>query len=169
MGRLLVARGIGLVYGGGNVGLMGAIADAVVGAGGESIGVIPRRLQAKELAHAGLTELRVVETMHERKAMMADLSDAFIAMPGGMGTLEELFEVATWLQLGIHDKPLGLLNVRGYYEGLRAFLDHAIAERFLRPEHRSLVAFAETPEALLEALESFAPAPAEKWLDRAER
>jgi hypothetical protein len=169
MARALVTRGAGLVYGGGNVGLMGILADAVLAAGGEAIGIIPERLRAREVAHAGLTELHVVGSMHERKALMADLSDAFVAMPGGLGTLEELFEVATWRQLGIHAKPLGLLNVRGYYDRLGSFLEHAIAERFMRPEHRALIAISDDAAALLDALESAPSVPFEKWLDRSER
>lgn len=169
MGRLLASRGIGLVYGGGNVGLMGVLADAVLAGGGEAIGVIPRHLEAREVAHRGLTELRVVESMHERKAMMADLSDAFVAMPGGLGTLEEFFEVATWRQLGIHAKPLGLLNVRGYYDLVERFLEHAVNERFLRPEHRALLSVSTEPAALLEALQSSPAVSVDKWLDRSDR
>lgn len=169
LGRLLAERRIALVYGGGKVGLMGEISDAVLGAGGEVIGVIPRHLEAREIAHRGLTELRVVDSMHERKALMADLSDAFIALPGGLGTLEELFEVATWSQLGIHSKPLGLLNVRGYYDLLTGFLARAVEDRFVRAEHRSLISISGDPAALLAALEAFKPVPVEKWLDRSER
>lgn len=169
VGRLLVARGLGLVYGGGNVGLMGVIADAVLAGGGEAIGVIPRHLEAREVAHRGLTELRVVGSMHERKALMADLSDAFLALPGGLGTLEELFEVATWRMLGIHDKPLGLLNVRGYYDDLARLIEHAVNERFVRPEHRALLTIGTDPAALLDALQSAPPVTVEKWLDRSER
>jgi uncharacterized protein (TIGR00730 family) len=155
LGALLAERGIGLVYGGANGGLMGAIADAALGGGGEVIGVIPQRLEAKEVAHRGLTQLHVVETMHQRKSLMADLSDAFIAMPGGLGTLDESFEMATWTQLGIHAKPLGLLNVRGYFDRLEQFLAHAVAEGFLRPEHRRTLAFSDDPIALVAALEAF--------------
>jgi uncharacterized protein (TIGR00730 family) len=169
MGRLLAERKIGLVYGGGNVGLMGAVADAAIAAGGEVIGVIPGHLEARELAHHGLTELRVVSSMHERKALMADLSDAFVALPGGLGTFEELFEVATWAQLGIHDKPLGLLNVRGYYDLLDQHLARAVEERFVRAEHRALIAMAEAPAALLDQLHAFEPRHVDKWLDRSER
>jgi len=168
-GRLLAQRRITLVYGGGNVGLMGAVADAALAAGGEVIGVIPRHLESREIAHRGLTELRVVASMHERKALMADLSDAFIALPGGLGTFEEFFEVATWSQLGIHDKPLGLLNVRGYYDLLDQHLARAVEERFVRAEHRSLITLAEDPAALLEKLQSLEPRHVDKWLDRSER
>jgi uncharacterized protein (TIGR00730 family) len=144
----LFRSGLALVYGGGNVGLMGTLADSMLHAGGDVIGVIPRALVAREVAHSGLTELRIVDTMHQRKAMMNDLSDAFIALPGGFGTLEEFFEILTWSQLGIHGKPCGLLNVAGYYDSLLAMLDHAVAERFLRPSHRELV-IAETDADML--------------------
>jgi len=139
VGAGLAGRGIGVVYGGGRVGMMGAVADAAVAAGGEVIGVIPRRLVDRELAHRGLTALHIVETLHERKAMMADLSDGFIALPGGLGTLEELAEVASWAQLGLHAKPLGLLGPDGYWDALIAWLDHAVAEGFVTPGHRDLV------------------------------
>ncbi len=152
LGRALVRRGLGLVTGGGRVGLMGAVADAVLQAGGEAIGVIPRSLFRKEIAHDGMTELHVVETMHERKAKMAALGGAFVALPGGLGTLEELFEVWTWSQLGLHRKAIGLLDPAGYYDPLLQFLDHAVDERFVRPEHRKLLAVATEPEALLDAL-----------------
>ncbi len=152
MGRELVRRGLGLVYGGGRVGLMGVIADTVLEAGGSVVGVIPEALSAKELAHEGLTELRVVASMHERKALMAELSDAFVAIPGGLGTLEEFCEVLTWAQLGIHAKPCGLLNVEGYYDPLLALFDHAVAERFVRPEHRALVLASDESTLLLDAM-----------------
>jgi uncharacterized protein (TIGR00730 family) len=139
LGEVLFRHGHGLVYGGGNVGLMGMLADAVLQAGGEVIGVIPQHLVAKEVAHRGLTDLRIVETMHQRKAMMNELSDAFIALPGGFGTLEEFFEILTWSQLGIHRKPSGLLNVTGYYDHLLAMLDHAVEEGFLLAANRKLV------------------------------
>lgn len=148
LARALARRGLGLVYGGGNVGLMGTLADAMLLAGGEVIGVIPQRLVDKEVAHRGLTELRIVDTMHQRKAKMNELSDAFIALPGGYGTLEEFFEILTWSQLGIHRKPSGLLNVLGYYDSLLAMLDHAVAENFLLPANRKLV-IAETDAELL--------------------
>jgi uncharacterized protein (TIGR00730 family) len=166
--RSLVRRRIGLVYGGGRVGLMGAIADEVLAGGGEVIGVIPEALAAREVAHQGLTELRVVSSMHERKALMAELSDAFVAMPGGYGTFEEFCEVLTWSQLGLHPKPCGLLNVGGYYGRLLSLFDHAVGERFVRPEHRSLVLEAEDPDTLIEALLAFRPPALEKWLDREE-
>ncbi len=150
VGTGLATRGIGLVYGGGRVGLMGAVADAALAAGGEVIGVIPRRLVDRELAHPGLSELRVVETLHERKAEMAALSDAFIALPGGLGTLEELSEVASWAQLGLHDKPIGLLGRDGFWDPFLAWLDHAVAEGFVAPDHRRLVALDPDLDALLE-------------------
>lgn len=167
-GRALVRRGIGLVYGGGRVGLMGAIADTVMAEGGEVVGVIPEALAAREVAHEGLTELRVVSSMHERKAMMAELSDAFVALPGGYGTFEEFCEVLTWSQLGLHPKPCGLLNVEGYYGRLLSLFDHAVGEKFVRPEHRSLVLEAEDPDSLIEALEAFRPPALAKWLEREE-
>ena len=167
LGRTLAERGIGLVYGGARVGLMGIIADATLPAGGEAIGVIPAALVAREIAHEGLTELRIVSSMHERKALMADLSDAFIAVPGGWGTLEEFFEVLTWAQLGLHRKPCGLLNVLGYFDGLLSFLEHAVGERFLRRQYASMIAVAASPAALLDRLGSYAPPAVEKWIDRA--
>jgi uncharacterized protein (TIGR00730 family) len=157
------------VYGGGNTGLMREIADAALAAGGEVIGVIPEHLEAREVAHRGLSDLRVVRTMHERKAMMADLADGFVGLPGGLGTIEEFFEVATWSQLGIHAKPAALLNVRGYYDRLAQFLDHAVTEGFLRADHRALIAICDESGAVLQALRSFEPTLAEKWLDRSER
>jgi uncharacterized protein (TIGR00730 family) len=169
VGILLAREGVGLVYGGGRTGLMGEIADAVLQAGGEVIGVIPGHLGTREVAHTGLTELRVVKTMHERKAMMADLADGFVGLPGGLGTMEEFFEVATWSQLGIHAKPAVLLNVRGYYDLVVRFLDHAVDEGFLRAEHRALIQICHETDTILDALRSFRPTHAEKWLDRAER
>ena len=162
--RLLVGRGIGIVYGGGNVGLMGVLADAALELGGEVIGVIPRSLVERELAHERLSELRVVASMHERKASMAELSDAFVALPGGIGTLEEIVEVLTWTQLGLHRKPCALLNVAGYYDQLIAFLDHAVDERFLAREHRALLVVGDDAEALLADLERYAPRHAGKWV-----
>lgn len=166
LGAELTRRNIGLVYGGGNVGLMGAIADSVLKAGGEAIGVIPEHLMAREIGHNRLTKLHVVHSMHERKALMADLSDAFIALPGGFGTLEEFFEVLTWSQLGLHVKPCGIVNVRGYYTPLLHMLDHAVRERFLKAENRALVLARDTPSELLQALEEWRPIHVEKWLDR---
>ena len=168
-GALLATQSIGLVYGGGKTGLMGEIADAALAAGGEVIGVIPQHLEVREVAHRGLSDLRVVSTMHERKATMADLSDAFVGLPGGLGTMEEFFEVATWSQLGIHDKPSALLNVRGYYDLVASFLEHAVEEGFLRASHRELITIWREPAALLEALRLFRPTPTGKGLDRRER
>jgi uncharacterized protein (TIGR00730 family) len=169
LARLLTAEGIGVVYGGGGVGLMGALADAVIAEGGELTGVIPRALVDREIAHRDVMDMRVVGSMHERKALMADLSDAFVALPGGIGTLEELFEVYTWAQLGLHRKPCALLNVAGYYDGIADFLDHAVAERFLRDETRELLMVESDPAALMERLQSFEPqAVVPKWIDREE-
>jgi uncharacterized protein (TIGR00730 family) len=165
-GVTLARRGIGLVYGGGSVGLMGAVADAALEAGGEVVGVIPKALQLRELAHARLTKLHVVASMHDRKAKMAELAEGFVALPGGMGTLEELSEVLTWAQLGIHARPCGLLDVDGYYRPLVAFFDHAVAEGFLRPEHRRLVLVADDPDALLDEFAAWTPPPVQRWMDR---
>jgi uncharacterized protein (TIGR00730 family) len=154
-----------VVFGGGRVGLMGALADAALGAGGQVIGVIPAALQAKELGHTGLTELRVVGSMHDRKATMADLSDGFIALPGGWGTLDELFEILTWGQLGLHAKPCGVLNVDGCFDRLLSFMQHLVDERFVRPENGAMLAVATTPGALLDLMEAYTPAPVEKWID----
>jgi len=148
VGRLLAERGMGLVYGGGHVGLMGILADAVLDAGGQVIGVIPRSMVEEELAHQRLTELHVVGSMHERKALMASKSHGFMALPGGYGTVEELFEIITWRQLRLHDKPIGILNVAGFFDPLMAWLDHAIAEGFLARKHRNLVHVSDEPEAL---------------------
>jgi uncharacterized protein (TIGR00730 family) len=167
LARLLAERGIGIVYGGASVGLMGLLADTAMEAGGEVVGVIPNALERKEIAHHGLTELHIVDSMHERKALMAELSDAFIALPGGSGTLEELFEVFTWSQLGLHRKACALLNVAGYYDGLATFLDHAVEERFLRAEHRAMLLCERTPAGVLDALERFEPPLVDKWIDRA--
>ncbi len=165
-GRALVARGFGLIYGGGRVGLMGVIADAVLEAGGTVVGVIPQALAALEVAHRGLTELIVTESMHARKMAMAERADAFVALPGGIGTLEELFEVWTWTQLGFHDKPCGLLNVDGYFDHLVQFLDHAVREQYLKREHRGILVVENEPEALLDALAASEGAPVErKWAD----
>jgi uncharacterized protein (TIGR00730 family) len=164
-GRLLAQRGIGVVYGGSNVGLMAALADAMIDELGEIIGVIPRMLVEREVANTALTDLRVVESMHERKALMAELADGFIALPGGIGTLEEFFEIWTWGQLGMHAKPCGLLNVAGYFDPLLQFLDHAVAERFVREVHRSMVVVESAPAALLSRFESYEPPRVVKWLN----
>ncbi len=168
LGEAIVRHGWSLVYGGGKVGLMGIIADAVLACGGEVIGVIPEALMRKEVGHTGLTELRVVHSMHERKAIMADLADAFIAMPGGIGTFEEFFEVTTWAQLGIHSKPCGVLNVKGYFDPMLDLIDHAVAERFLKPQHAGLIRASDSIEDLLTQLEQFRNPHLEKWLDREE-
>ena len=169
LARLLAADGIGVVYGGGGVGLMGALADAVLAEGGEVIGVIPRALVDREIAHRDVTDMRVVGSMHERKALMAELADAFIALPGGLGTLEELFEVYTWAQLGLHRSPARLLNVAGYYDGIAGFLAHAVEERFLREEHREMLMVETEPARLIERLREFEPdAALPKWIDREE-
>ena len=161
----LARRQIGLVYGGGSVGIMGVLADAALAAGVEVIGVIPRPLASRELAHANLSELRLVDSMHERKATMASLVDGFVTLPGGLGTLEETLEVLTWSQLGIHRKPIGALDVAGYWEGLRRLLAHATAEGFVRREYAELLLFAETPAALLDRLSAWrAPALPRAWL-----
>lgn len=164
VGRLLAETGRTLVYGGGHVGLMGAVADAALATGGKVIGVIPRALEEKELAHDGLTELRVVGSMHERKAIMADLADGFIALPGGLGTLEELFETWTWGQLGLHAKPYGLLNVAGFYDPLLALVDHMVDERFVGPAHRELLLVDSAPERLLGRMAAHHVASLPRWL-----
>lgn len=169
VGTLLASKGFGLVYGGGNVGLMGVLADAALAASGEVIGIIPDGLFSREVGHPDLTEMRVVTTMHERKALMADLSDGFIALPGGMGTLDELFEILTWAQLGIHAKPCGLLNIAGYFNPLIALLDHMVAEKFLRPEHRALALVDDDAGRLLARFAEYEAPRVEKWLDRAAR
>ena len=166
LGAELTRRKIGLVFGGGNVGLMGAIADSVLKAGGEAIGVIPEHLMNREIGDKQLAQLHVVNSMHERKALMADLSDAFIALPGGFGTLEEFCEVLTWSQLGLHEKPCGIINILGYYTPLLAMLDHAVEQRFLKPQNRALVLARETPAELLDAFDDWRPVHVEKWLDR---
>jgi uncharacterized protein (TIGR00730 family) len=157
LGALLAERGIGLVYGGASVGTMGAVADGALAAGGEVIGVIPEHLSRVEISHAGLTELHVVADMHERKAKMAALADGFLALPGGAGTLEELFEVWTWAQLGLHSKPIGLVDVGGYYRPLWTFVEHMVAEGFVRPEHRDLVLMDADPRVLLDGFAKHAP------------
>jgi uncharacterized protein (TIGR00730 family) len=165
-GRVLAERGLRTVYGGASVGVMGALADGALAAGGSVIGVIPRRLTEREIAHAGLTELHIVETMHERKAMMGELSDAVVALPGGTGTLDELFELFTWSQLGLHRKPIGLLDVAGYWETLLAFLEHAVNERFLHEEHLHTLLVDRDASLLLDRLASHEPRVIDKWLDR---
>ena len=166
LARLLARRGIGVVYGGARVGLMGIIADTALADGGEVIGVMPQDLVEREIAHTGLTDLHVVGSMHERKALMAELSDGFVALPGGIGTLEELIEIYTWSQLGLHDKPMGVLNVDGYYDALAALLDHAVQEGFLRPRQREAMHTAASAAELLEAFEGWRPTREHKWLDR---
>jgi uncharacterized protein (TIGR00730 family) len=165
LGRLLAERGIRLVYGGGHVGLMGVLADAVLDSGGHALGVITRALDAREVGHRGLTSLIVVETMHERKAAMADVADAFIMLPGGYGTLDEFFEVVTWTQLGIHAKPCGLLDVAAYYTPLRAQLDAAVRDGFVIPAHRELVITESEPGTLLDRLATWTPVTVSKWVD----
>ena len=166
LGRALGQRKLGLVYGGGNIGLMGILADAALAAGAEVIGVIPQALVDKELAHRGVTELRVVGSMHERKALMTGLSDAFLALPGGYGTLEEFCEILTWAQLGIHSKPCGLLNVEGFYDPFLAQIDRGVEQRFIREPHRRLLLVEGEPEALLRRLETAHPPALHKWIDR---
>ncbi|WP_197321369.1 TIGR00730 family Rossman fold protein [Saccharomonospora sp. NB11] len=163
VGTLLAERGIGVVYGGGQVGLMGVVADAALQAGGEVVGVIPKHLMRAEIAHHGLTKLHVVADMHERKATMARLSDAFVALPGGAGTMEELFEVWTWAQLGLHAKPLGLLDVLGYYSKMAEFLDHMVVEGFLGESSRDLITVSDDPEKLLDAFARHTYTPVDKW------
>ena len=162
----IAARGLRLVYGGGRIGLMGVLGEAALAAKAHVIGVTPRRLLDRELVHEGLSELHVVDTMNERKALMAELSDAFIALPGGLGTLDEMFEMLSWNQLGFHSKPCGLLDAGNYYEHLMAFLNHAAAERFLTPEHCAMVMVEEDPDRLLSRLASEPPPQVGKWLDR---
>jgi uncharacterized protein (TIGR00730 family) len=165
-GHELAAQGVALVYGGARVGLMGALADAVLERGGEAIGIVPDVLLGKEVTHPGLTELRIVGTMHERKAAMTDLADAFVALPGGMGTLDELAEMLTWAQLGLHTKPCSLLNVAGYYDQLLNFLDHAVRERFVRIEHRAMLIVESSPRPLFDRLRSYRAPALDKWIDR---
>ncbi len=162
--QTLAARGIELVYGGGCVGLMGVLADAMLAAGGRVIGVIPRTLMVREVGHRGLTELKIVESMHQRKAEMVALSDGFVALPGGFGTLDEMFEALTWAQLGVHAHPCGALNSDGYYDALIAFLDHAVAQGFLRPEHRALWLVEHEPGRLLDRFAAYRPPSIETWL-----
>ncbi|MHB9139095.1 MAG: LOG family protein [Victivallaceae bacterium] len=164
LGKLLADRNIELIYGGASIGIMGRLADTVLKHGGRVTGIIPEHLSNK-VAHSGLTEIRVVNSMHTRKAMMIETSDAMIALPGGLGTFEEILEAATWRQLELHVKPCGLLNVKGYYNGLLEFLDNAVREHFVKPEHRAIFQVSDTPETLLEMLENFKMGNVEKWLD----
>ncbi|OIQ97869.1 LOG family protein YvdD [mine drainage metagenome] len=168
LGRQLAERGLGLVYGGGRVGLMGQVADACLTAGGTVTGIIPRHLHDKEVGHHGLSTLHVVDSMHARKAMMARLADGFLVLPGGIGTLEEFFEIWTWGQLGLHGKPFGVLNIQGYYDGLFTFLDNMTGQGFLRATHRAMVRVNDDIPALLDALAAWRAAPQEKWLDPSE-
>jgi uncharacterized protein (TIGR00730 family) len=169
LGTAIASRELGLIYGGGKVGLMGVVADAVLAHGGAVIGVIPQALVDKELAHAGLTDLRIVRSMHERKALMAELSDAFVALPGGYGTLEEFCEILTWAQLGLHQKACGLLNVEGFYDSFLAQIERAIESEFIVAEHRSLIQVGSDPDRLLRQLLAKQPlGAAEKWIDRSE-
>ena len=165
LGANLAARGIGVVYGGASIGLMGAVADAALEAGGEVVGVLPRHLAAKEISHAGLTRLELVDTMHERKARMAELADGFVALPGGLGTLEELFEIWTWGQLGLHRKPLGLHDVAGYYAPLVRLVDGMVGQGFVRAAHRAMLQVAEDAEGLLEQMQRYQPREQRQWLD----
>jgi uncharacterized protein (TIGR00730 family) len=168
LGRVLAQRQLGLVYGGARVGLMGALADEALSRGGHVIGVMPEALVQKEIAHRGLSELRVVKSMHERKATMADLADGFVALPGGWGTLEEFFEVLTWGQLGLHRKPCGLLNIQGYFDRLLSFADHCVDEGFVRREHRSMISVADSANGLLDGMAAYKAPEVKKWIDRAE-
>jgi hypothetical protein len=165
-GGELARRGIGLVYGGGNVGLMGVLADSVLAGGGDVIGVIPESLMAKEVGHRGLPDLRVVKTMHERKALMAELSDGFVALPGGIGTFEEFFEIVTWAQLGLHSKPCGLLNVNGGYDPLLSLLDHAITEQFVKPSQRDLIVVESEFTVLLDRMANHHVPQEPKWIGK---
>jgi uncharacterized protein (TIGR00730 family) len=164
----LVKLGIGIVYGGGNVGLMGVLADAAMAAGGEVIGVIPQSLFAKEVGHAGITDLRIVGSMHERKALMADLADGFIALPGGWGTFDEFCEILTWAQLGLHRKPCGILNTAGYYDTLLAMFDHSVAEGFLKPAYRPIVIAATEPEDLLPKMQAYRGQVLDQWIEKSQ-
>jgi uncharacterized protein (TIGR00730 family) len=168
MGKTIVRRELELVYGGGSVGLMGILADTVLEAGGSVTGIIPRALESRDVLHHGLTTVHVVDDMHTRKAKMEELADAFITLPGGYGTLEELFEVVTWAQLGLHRKPIGMLNPAGYFDGLLDCIDSAVAEGFIKPEHRRLLVVGAEPDALLDALERHQPPEVEKWIREGE-
>lgn len=169
LGQAIAKRGLGLVYGGASVGLMGTVADSALNAGGEVIGVLPEALAELEIAHADLSELHIVSSMHERKKMMADLSDAFIALPGGIGTMEEAFEIWTWSQLGLHLKPIGLLNVDGFYDSLTTFLDHLVEEAFVKPMHRDILAADNDPHSLIDKLLSEEIPTDKKWVDELRR
>jgi uncharacterized protein (TIGR00730 family) len=169
LGDALAASGIGLVYGGASVGLMGAVADAVLAKGGDVIGVMPQALVDKEIAHRGLTDLRVVGSMHERKALMVELADGFIALPGGLGTFEELFEVWTWAQLGYHRKPCALLNAGGFYDKLTDFLDDVVERGFVKPIHRAMLIVESDPAALIQAIRAYEPPKVDKWIKAGER
>ena len=166
-GRFLAESGRRVVFGGGRTGLMGALAEGALGAGGEIVGIMPRHLVEREVAHTSLTELRVVESMHERKTMLSELADGFVAMPGGLGTMEELFEIWTWGQLGLHRKPYGLLEMNGFFAPLLAFLDHAVAEGFIGQENRSMLAVDTDPAALIARMEAAKPAAVRTWIDKA--
>lgn len=168
LAEALVSRNIRLVYGGAGIGIMGIVADRVLALGGEVVGVIPKALAHKEVAHASLTELHVTHSMHERKMLMAELSDGFIALPGGIGTLEELFEIWTWAQLGFHQKPCGLLNVEGYYDSLIGFLDHVLAEQFVKSHHRTMLMVETNPIALLDRYVSYQPPAVKHWVGKEE-
>ncbi|MDP1636222.1 MAG: TIGR00730 family Rossman fold protein [Gallionellaceae bacterium] len=168
LAKSLVDRNLRLVYGGASVGIMGMVADAVLQLGGQAVGVIPEALARKEVAHTNLAELHVTQSMHERKTLMAELSDGFIALPGGIGTLEEIFEIWTWAQLGFHRKPCGLLNIEGYFDSLTTFLDHAVAEQFVKKPHRSMLIVEHEPEALLDRFTSYEPPTIQKWVEKSE-
>ena len=168
LARELVKRDIGLVYGGASVGIMGALADAVLAGGGRVVGIIPEGLVRKEISHHNLTELHIVPSMHERKSMMAERSDGFIALPGGAGTLEEIFESWTWAQLGMHQKPCGLLNIDGYYDQLVGFLNHSVQESFMRAEHRTMLIVDSEPAALLDRYAAYTPPTVSKWIEPGE-
>lgn len=165
LGEELVRRDLKLIYGGASIGLMGEVANTVLKAGGEVIGVLPRNLFRREVPHDGLTQLIEVSSMHERKAMMAELADGFIALPGGLGTLEELFEILTWAQLGLHHNPCGILNIRGYYDALNQFLDLSVSEGFIRPQHRSMLMLEDSPGQLLDRLAAYQAPRVQKWID----
>jgi len=168
MGLGLAQRGLGLVYGGGCVGLMGAVADGTIAGGGKTVGVIPQSLVDRELAHKGLSEIHIVTSMHQRKAMMAEIADAFVAMPGGFGTLDELFEIITWAQLGFHHKPIALLNIDGYFDPMLTFIEHMAVEGFIKPEHRDALLVKNSVDTLLDTLLSYQPPPLEKWIKKPE-